>query len=188
MPVTEVHTHTEAAHEPEVFDAEIRIRPLVVTMVWVFGVTIVSAILVWLMLIGFQKLDQHGAVAPLPVEKANPQGLPPEPRLEGTPTANIDVLHKEEEELLNHPGWVDRQQGIVRLPIERALEVAAEKGLPGPGAAPAPTAPEATTTPAGASPPTAAVPPPAPVSAPGAATPAASATPATPPPATGAHR
>ena len=39
-------------------------------------------------------------------------------------------VRQEEDELLNHYGWVDPDHGIVRLPIQRALDIAAQKGLP----------------------------------------------------------
>jgi hypothetical protein len=37
---------------------------------------------------------------------------------------------QEENEILNHYGWVDPDRGIVRLPVERALDIVAQKGLP----------------------------------------------------------
>jgi hypothetical protein len=32
---------------------------------------------------------------------------------------------------LNGYGWVNKEQGIVRIPIERAMELIVEKGFPG---------------------------------------------------------
>jgi DNA-binding GntR family transcriptional regulator len=32
--------------------------------------------------------------------------------------------------ILHSYGWVDRDAGIVRIPIERAIEILAERGLP----------------------------------------------------------
>ena len=37
-----------------------------------------------------------------------------------------------QEKLLNTYGWIDRQNGIVRLPIDRAMELLLERGLPTP--------------------------------------------------------
>ena len=39
-------------------------------------------------------------------------------------------LRREEERLLDHYEWVDKNAGIVRMPIERAIDVLAAKGLP----------------------------------------------------------
>ncbi len=39
-------------------------------------------------------------------------------------------LRKEENKVLDHYAWVDQNAGVVRIPIERAIDVLAEKGLP----------------------------------------------------------
>jgi hypothetical protein len=62
----------------------------------------------------------------------------PTPRLE-TDDGNQDLadLHVRESLLLDHYSWVDRGQGKVRIPIERAMELIAQHGLPViPGAQP----------------------------------------------------
>jgi hypothetical protein len=56
--------------------------------------------------------------------------LPPEPRLELSPRANLEALRAAEKEVLENYDWVDKQKGIVRIPIERAMELVAQRGLP----------------------------------------------------------
>jgi hypothetical protein len=56
--------------------------------------------------------------------------LPPEPRLEANPQKDLLALRRQEDALLNDYGWVDRPKGIVRIPIERAIELTAKRGLP----------------------------------------------------------
>lgn len=56
--------------------------------------------------------------------------LPPEPRLEVDPEGNLLALRRKEEALLNGYGWVDRSKGIVRIPIGRAMDLLAKRGLP----------------------------------------------------------
>jgi hypothetical protein len=36
----------------------------------------------------------------------------------------------EQEAILNSYGWVDKEAGVVRIPIERAIELTLERGLP----------------------------------------------------------
>ncbi len=43
---------------------------------------------------------------------------------------DIADLHAREDILLDHYTWVDQSKGIVRIPIERAMQIIAEKGLP----------------------------------------------------------
>ena len=58
--------------------------------------------------------------------------LPPPPRLEVDPGADLARLRRTEGRTLSSYGWIDRQQGLARLPIERAIELLAQRGLPEP--------------------------------------------------------
>jgi hypothetical protein len=55
----------------------------------------------------------------------------PTPRLQRD-DGNQDVvdLHRREDLLLDHYSWVDQSKGKVRIPIERAIELIAQRGLP----------------------------------------------------------
>ena len=64
-----------------------------------------------------------------------PNGLanapaPPEPRLEAVPGQQLKELQSTEEQQLHTYGWVDQNSGIVRIPIERAIELLSQRGLP----------------------------------------------------------
>ena len=56
-------------------------------------------------------------------------GVPPEPRLQNTPFDELRRMRAEEDATLTSYGWVDRQAGIVRIPIEQALEIASRGGV-----------------------------------------------------------
>jgi len=75
-----------------------------------------------------------------PMVAANLQRTPPEPRLEPNPLEPREKMRAEEELALHSYGWVDKQTGAVRIPIDRAMDLIAERGLPPAKAMPA-TAP-----------------------------------------------
>jgi hypothetical protein len=54
----------------------------------------------------------------------------PEPRLEDNERTELNDFRYKEEEKLNSYGWVDQNAGVVHIPITRAMEVIAQKGLP----------------------------------------------------------
>jgi hypothetical protein len=56
--------------------------------------------------------------------------LPPEPRLEVLPVRDLKQMRAAEENILHSYGWVNQQSRIVRIPIERAMQLIAERGLP----------------------------------------------------------
>ena len=97
------------------------------------GLLIVGAIilfLVWL-LFGYFKGRDAGSGArefPLAVEQQN--RLPPEPRLQTNPRQDLIEMRAKEDATLNTYGWVDKTRGVVRIPIDEAMKLTVERGLP----------------------------------------------------------
>jgi hypothetical protein len=54
----------------------------------------------------------------------------PEPLLEEDEGGQLNSERLKEEQQLNSYGWVDEKSGVVRIPIERAMELMAQRGLP----------------------------------------------------------
>jgi hypothetical protein len=56
--------------------------------------------------------------------------LPPEPRLEEAPNTDLQEMRAAEDQVLSSYAWLDQSNGIVRLPIDRAMDLIAQRGLP----------------------------------------------------------
>lgn len=56
--------------------------------------------------------------------------LPPAPRLEARPGQTLQELRANEQARLHSYGWADEEAGVVRIPIERAMELIIQRGLP----------------------------------------------------------
>jgi hypothetical protein len=97
---------------------------------------VVSQLLLWWMFDHFSeretKLSPH---VPAMVRSQAPT-LPPEPRLQGNapldvnPRLDLKQMRANEDAFLNHYGWIDPDHGIVHVPIDKALDVVAQTGLP----------------------------------------------------------
>ena len=61
---------------------------------------------------------------------AEARTLPPQPRLQVEPRIDLNQLRSGEEVLLHSYGWVDRNSGVVHIPIERAMDLVMERGVP----------------------------------------------------------
>jgi hypothetical protein len=98
---------------------------------------------------------------PMAGRKAGEDRLPVGPLVMTDEPGALRQLRTKESDVLHHYGWVDKNQGVVRIPIERAIELLATQpqrfGLDGSAPA-APAAPEgaAPAAPAPATPPPAA--------------------------------
>lgn len=55
---------------------------------------------------------------------------PPPPLLQVEPPADLREMRRRHAEILDRYGWADRERGLVRVPIERAMELLLERGLP----------------------------------------------------------
>ena len=60
----------------------------------------------------------------------DPNPLPPSPRLQDDPMTDLKTHQKEENAKSERYAWLDRSAGRVRIPVERAMELVVERGLP----------------------------------------------------------
>jgi hypothetical protein len=68
----------------------------------------------------FIRMLTHG---PVSAPEAPSTHVPPRPWLEVNETIDLAELHRREDVILNSYGWVDKKHGVVRLPIDRAMDV-----------------------------------------------------------------
>jgi hypothetical protein len=54
----------------------------------------------------------------------------PQPRLERNERIEINDFRLKEEQTLSTYGWVDEKAGVMHIPIERAMQLVAQRGLP----------------------------------------------------------
>ncbi len=55
----------------------------------------------------------------------------PTPRLQPSPRADMREFYAEEMERLNSTGWVDKEHGVVHIPIAGAMRQVVHDGIPG---------------------------------------------------------
>ena len=95
---------------------------------------IVIAAVVHLLIFGLFKYfegREAGRVTPeYPLAAGQGSRLPPEPRLQTNPREDLRELRAKEDELLGSYGWVDKNAGVVRIPIDEAMRLTLERGLP----------------------------------------------------------
>jgi len=56
--------------------------------------------------------------------------LPPEPRLQITAPLDLKDYRANQEKILESYGWVDSHAGIVKIPVDRAMDLLLQKGYP----------------------------------------------------------
>ena len=56
---------------------------------------------------------------------------PPQPRLQTDPSEDLTRFLADEDERLNTYYWIDKEKGIVHIPIEQAMQELAQEGIDG---------------------------------------------------------
>ena len=106
--------------------------------VWLAVAMLISGAIVygtfWLFNGQQQVSDQAAQKYPLAVGR---QSIPPGPRLQTQPFKDIHLLRQSENARLEGYGWVDQAAGVTRIPIERAMDLTIQRGLPASAEVPA---------------------------------------------------
>lgn len=121
----------DAGYEARV-DRELDLRGIVLTGLGLALVVVVFAALMWWLLVTLRGAARAADPPPPALPEARVVVEPPEPRLQSSPEQDMRRMRAEEEMLLGGWAWVDEGAGIARVPIERAMEIVAERGLPEP--------------------------------------------------------
>lgn len=126
---SEPHPVTDPAH-PGYETRDVNLRGILYLGLGVaISAVVISLGLWWL----FNVYEQQAASLDpqlTPLYDANQK--PPAPNLQSQPNRDFQEFRRQQEERLSTYGWIDQQQKVVRIPVERAMELLLERGLPTP--------------------------------------------------------
>lgn len=111
----------------EVQDADI--KEVIFTGIGLAVGTLIVCLVMW-GLFNLLKTQQAKQSTPLMNPMAPPAQFPPEPRLQVNAPEELQQFHEQEDKTLDTYGWVDKNAGLVRLPIDKAMDIMAQKGFP----------------------------------------------------------
>lgn len=107
-------------HEPDLTD----VRPIARTLLLTPVLVLASGWLLW-------QAYQHWRPQPSPPLFAPQPAAPERVRLQENPRADLREYRAHVQRRLHGYGWVDRDTGVVHIPIGRAMDLLVERGLPG---------------------------------------------------------
>ena len=86
--------------------------------------------LVWLLFVYFSTREAQRVAPQYPLAAGQIERLPPEPRLQTNPREELRDLQAQEDAVLGSYGLVDKDRGVVRIPIDEAMKLIVQRGLP----------------------------------------------------------
>jgi hypothetical protein len=126
--MSESQTDNSAVHHEE---SDVNIRGILGFAAALFAVAVVIHVLIWVLFRYFEGSTARQQLQPTyPLATQQEQRLPPEPRLQTNPRQDMLDLRAAEDQTLTTYGWVDKNAGVVRIPIEQAMKLTIERGLP----------------------------------------------------------
>ena len=128
----ETSSRTEGVDNPQVSHeaSDVDVRAILMFGIGLLILTVLISVVVWWT---FDYFAAHAAKVEQPLSllaSSRGKSLPPEPRLQVSPAQDLREVQAAEDTLLHSYGWVDEQAGVVRIPVERAMQLLAERGLP----------------------------------------------------------
>jgi hypothetical protein len=122
-PNNDVTKNPDTTYEPQ--DLNVRAVAIVAGVLLVAVVVVMVIIAVFFGALGNQQAATGAAPPPI-VQMTPPVSAPrlqPNPIDEASGAQNLASLHTHEDAVLHSYGWVDQKAGVVRIPIERAMEL-----------------------------------------------------------------
>jgi hypothetical protein len=124
MTTSENNSHSVPGHERK--DADV-FSLLLIGLLLLF-VCLLVFLTCWGLIHVFNLRENSREEAPRPMSPA--QTKFPAPQLLETSGNDLETFRAQEERELHTYGWVDRSNGTVRIPIDRAMQLLLERGLP----------------------------------------------------------
>ena len=118
---------------PEVRHEEHDVNVFAITKFGI-GLTIMLIVTLFVLwgLLNYFKTRVTAEFTPAPETRTAPRvsKVPPAPRLQENPRIDLRAIRAEENKQLDSYGWIDREHGVVRIPVARAMDILAQRGLP----------------------------------------------------------
>jgi hypothetical protein len=125
-PVNPANLANPSHHE----ESDVNVAGVVVFVVVLVVVGVLISGAVWVLYRQFEQASSGPATVEFPLAMDAMRRLPPQPRLQTDPRDDMANLRRSEDEVLESYAWVDRNTGVVRIPIEQAMKLIAERGMP----------------------------------------------------------
>ena len=111
-------------------ESDVNINAVLTFGAGLFAVFVVVSLLVFVMFRYLDGRETRSEQVEYPLAVSQSGRVPPEPRLQTNPREDLREMRAKEDDLLHSYGWVNKNAGVVRIPIDDAIRLTLERGLP----------------------------------------------------------
>jgi hypothetical protein len=97
------------------------------------GLLVIAAVLhvfLWWLQSTYSRQSQRAQTQVYPLAAREQDRLPPSPRFQENPQQELQHLQAKQKALLEGYGWVSKDAGVARIPIEDAMKMVVTRGVP----------------------------------------------------------
>lgn len=127
--MSDLHDHQDnpgIVHE----ESDVNVRAILGYGLGLLIVAVIVHVFLWWLQGTYARQNERAQTQVYPMAAGQQDRLPPSPRFQENPQQELLDLRAKHEELLNGYGWVNKESGIARIPIEDAMKMVVERGLP----------------------------------------------------------
>jgi hypothetical protein len=97
------------------------------------GLLVIAAFLhlfLWWLQGTYSRQNERAQTQVYPLAAGQQDRLPPSPRFQNNPQQELQDLIAKQKTQLEGYGWISKDEGIARIPIEDAMKMVVERGVP----------------------------------------------------------
>ena len=122
----------DGADNPEVVHEESDVNVSAIIRYGI-GLLVIAAFLhvfLWWLQGTYSRQSQRAQTQMYPLAAGQQDRLPPSPRFQENPQQELQDMLTKQKALLEGYGWLSKDEGIARIPIEDAMKMVVERGVP----------------------------------------------------------
>ena len=122
----------EKTDNPEIVheESDVNVGAILRYGIGLAAVALVVHVFLWWLLGFYERQNERAQTQAYPMAAGQQNRLPPSPRFQENPQQELRDLRVRQGALLEGYGWVNKEAGIARIPIEDAMKMVVERGLP----------------------------------------------------------
>ena len=118
--------NVEVVHE----ESDVNVSAILRYGIGLFVIAAIVHLFLWWLLGVYEGQHERAQTQVYPMAAEQQNRLPPSPRLQDNPQQDLQDLRAKQKALLEGYGWVNKEAGVARIPIEEAMRIVVERGVP----------------------------------------------------------